>query len=262
MFSEERREKILEVLKKEGRVLAKELSDALQVSIDSIRRDLSTLEDKGLVKRTHGGAIPVTKVKKGPIAPTERYTEGTMHENAIVKEAAKWIQAGDTLFIGGAAIHYVLLKYLPSVPLTVVTNSLKIADALREQENIDLYVIGGKVKNSGNMTDALAIQLVSHYSFDLTFVTGGGISERGISTATPEAAAFMKAVGTVSKKSIGLFTHNKIGVHAFANVGPVSNLAAVITDGESSREHLDAIKQQGVKVIIANTEKNGTEKAE
>ncbi|WP_226537235.1 DeoR/GlpR family DNA-binding transcription regulator [Fictibacillus halophilus] len=262
MFSEERREKILEVLKNEGRVLAKELSDVLQVSIDSIRRDLSTLEDKGLVKRTHGGAIPVTEVKKGPAAPAKRYTEGSQYENAIAKEAAKWIQAGDTLFIGGASIHYVLLKYLPSVPLTVVTNSLKIADALRERESIDLYLIGGKVKNSGNMTDALATQLVSQYSFDLTFATGGGISERGISTATPEAAAFMKAVGSVSRKSIGLFPHHKIGVNAFANVGPVSNLEAVITDDESVREHLNTIEQQGVKVIISNTEKTGTENAE
>jgi DeoR family transcriptional regulator, fructose operon transcriptional repressor len=260
MFSEERREKILEVLKNEGRVLAKELSDALQVSIDSIRRDLSTLEDKGLVKRTHGGAIPVTEVKKGPTAPAKRYTEGSDHENAIAKEAAKWIQAGDTLFIGGASIHYVLLKYLPDVSLTVVTNSLKIADALRERENIDLYVIGGKVKNSGNMTDALATQLVSQYSFDLSFATGGGISERGISTATPEAAAFMKAVGAVSRKSIGLFPHYKIGVNAFANVGPVSNLEVIITDEEAQRDDLAAIEQQGVNVLIAGTEKSHSKK--
>jgi DeoR family transcriptional regulator, fructose operon transcriptional repressor len=260
MFSEERREKILEVLKNEGRVLAKELSDALQVSIDSIRRDLSTLEDKGLVKRTHGGAIPVTEVKKGPAAPAKRYTEGSDQENAIAKEAAKWIQAGDTLFIGGASIHYVLLKYLPDVSLTVVTNSLKIADALRERENIDLYVIGGKVKNSGNMTDALATQLVSQYSFDLSFATGGGISERGISTATPEAAAFMKAVGAVSRKSIGLFPHYKIGVNAFANVGPVSNLEVIITDEEAQRDDLAAIEQQGVNVLITGTEKSHSKK--
>jgi DeoR family transcriptional regulator, fructose operon transcriptional repressor len=251
MFSEERREKILEVLKNEGRVLAKELSDALQVSIDSIRRDLSTLEDKGLVKRTHGGAIPVTEVTRGPASPAKRYTEGSEYENAIVKEAAKWINGRDTLFIGGASIHYVLLKYLPQVPLTIVTNSLKIADALRDRENVELYVIGGKVKNSGNMTDALATQLVSQYSFDLTFATAGGISDRGISTATPEAAAFMKAVGAVSRKSVGLFPHYKIGVNAFSNVGPVSNLEAIITDDEASRDYLQAIEQQGVKVIIA-----------
>jgi DeoR family transcriptional regulator, fructose operon transcriptional repressor len=259
MFSEERREKILEVLKNEGRVLAKELSDALQVSIDSIRRDLSSLEDNGLLKRTHGGAIPVTEVKKGPAAPAKRYHEGSEYENAVAKEASKWIKERDTLFIGGASIHYVLLKYLPQVPLTIVTNSLKIAEALRERDNIDLYVIGGKVKNSGNMTDALATQLVSQYSFDLSFSTGGGISERGISTATPEAAAFMNAVGKVSRKSIGLFPHYKIGVNAFANVGPVSNLEAVITDEEAPRDHLLAIEQQGAKVIIAASEESSTE---
>jgi DeoR family transcriptional regulator, fructose operon transcriptional repressor len=254
MFSEERREKILEVLKNEGRVLAKELSDALQVSIDSIRRDLSSMEENGLLKRTHGGAIPITEVRRAPAEPAKRYHEGTPYESGIAKEAAKWIKANDTLFIGGAAIHYVLLKYLPDVPLTVVTNSLKIAEALREKGNIDLYVIGGKVKNSGNMTDAIAAHLVSQFTFDLTFATGGGISERGISTATPEAASFMKAVSSVSKKSVGLFPHYKIGVNAFAHVGPVTNLEVVITDEDAARDHVLSLEQQGVKVLIAKTE--------
>jgi DeoR/GlpR family transcriptional regulator of sugar metabolism len=262
MFSEERREKILEVLKNEGRVLAKELSDALQVSIDSIRRDLSSLEDNGLLKRTHGGAIPVTEVKKGPAAPAQRYTDGSPYENTVAKEAAKLIKERDTLFIGGASIHYVLLKYLPNVPLTIVTNSLKIAEALREKQNVDLYVIGGKVKNSGNMTDALATQLVSQYTFDLTFATGGGITERGISTATPEAAAFMNAVGKVSRRSVGLFPHYKIGVNAFANVGPVSNLEVLITDEEAPRDHLQSIEQHGLKVIIAGTDEPNSEEDE
>lgn len=256
MFSEERREKILEVLKNEGRVLAKELSDALQVSIDSIRRDLSSLEDNGLLKRTHGGAIPVTEVKKGPAPNSVRFGEGSKYERAIAREAVKYIKENDTIFMSGGGMHHEILKHLPDYRLTIVTNSLVTADALRGKENIDLYVVGGKVKSSGNMTDALVTNLISQYSFDLSFATGGGISDRGISTATPEVAAFMNAVGKVSRKRIGVFQHYKIGVNAFANVGPVSNLDVVITDDEAPRDHLSAIEQQGVKVVIAGSDSN------
>ncbi|MDR7071816.1 DeoR/GlpR family DNA-binding transcription regulator [Fictibacillus barbaricus] len=259
MFSEERREKILELLKNEGRVLAKELSEALQVSIDSIRRDLSSMEDNGLLKRTHGGAIPVTEVRKGPSPNAVRFGEGSKYERAIAREAVKWIKERDTIFLSGGGMYHELLKHLPNIPLTVVTNSLVTADFLRERENVDVYVIGGKVKNSGNMTDALAMNGVNQFTFDLAFVSGGGISARGITTATPEVAAFISAVGKVSRKSVGLFPHYKVGVNAFAQVGPVTNLDVVITDEESPRDHLQSLEQQGVKVLIASTESTQSE---
>ncbi|MFG6494526.1 DeoR/GlpR family DNA-binding transcription regulator [Fictibacillus sp. UD] len=262
MFSEERREKILELLKNEGRVLAKELSDALQVSIDSIRRDLSSLEDNGLLKRTHGGAIPVTEVKRGPASNEVRFGEGSKYERAIAREAVKYIHENDTIFLSGGGMHHEILKSLPDCRLTIVTNSLVTADVLREKENIDLYVVGGKVKKSGNMTDALVTSLISQYSFDLSFATGGGISDRGISTANPEVAAFMSAVGKVSRKRIGVFPHYKIGVNAFANVGPASNLDLIITDDEAPRDHLSAIEQQGVKIIIASSDQERQSEAE
>ncbi|WNB90795.1 DeoR/GlpR family DNA-binding transcription regulator [Bacillus sp. NEB1478] len=260
MFSEERREKILELLKNEGRVLAKELSEALQVSIDSIRRDLSSMEDNGLLKRTHGGAIPVTEVRKGPSPNAIRFGEGSKYERAIAREAVNWIKERDTIFMSGGGMYHELLKHLPNIPLTIVTNSLVTADFLRERENVDVYVIGGKVKNSGNMTDALATNAVRQFTFDLAFVTGGGISERGITTATPEVASFMNAVEKISRKRVGLFPHYKVGVNAFAHVGPITNLDVIITDEESPRDHLTALEQQGVKIVIASSETTQSEK--
>ena len=82
---------------------------------------------------------------------------------------------------------YAMLKYLPETSFTVITNALEIASTLREYKNIDMYLIGGMVKPSGNMTDTLASELISRFSIDLNF-SGGGISLNGISTATPEVA--------------------------------------------------------------------------
>lgn len=188
MFTEERREKILELLKKNGRVIAKDLAESFDMSIDSIRRDLSIMEKGGLLKRTHGGAIELARVRNLATKPLKRYSNGSVYEDAIAKIAASYIQEGDSVFIGGASIHYAMLKYLPETSFTVVTNALEIASTLREYKNIDTYLIGGKVKPSGNMTDTLASELISRLSIDLYFSTGGGISLNGISTATPEVA--------------------------------------------------------------------------
>ena len=85
MFTEERREKILELLKKDGRVIAKSLAESFDMSIDSIRRDLSIMEKDGLLKRTHGGAIELARVRNLAAEPFERYSNGSIYEGAIAK---------------------------------------------------------------------------------------------------------------------------------------------------------------------------------
>ncbi len=252
MFAEERREKILELLQQEQRILAKDLAEKFQISIDSIRRDLSIMEEQGLLKKTHGGAIPATKVRQSPPPPDVRYGEGTPQGNAIAKLAVSYIRANDTVFIGSGSISYVLLKHLPDrMPLTIITNSIRVADGLREREWLDTYLIGGRVKASGNITDVLANEFVRQFKIDVSFVTGGGISEHGISLATPEVAAFSRAVTSVSRRCIGLATHHSIGNDAFAKAGPAQELDLLITDEDADLEAIERIRALGVKVLVA-----------
>ncbi|MBW9234908.1 DeoR family transcriptional regulator, partial [Leptospira santarosai] len=125
--SDERRQEILKMLDENGRVLAKDLAGKFELSIDSIRRDLSIMEEQGVLKRTHGGAIPVTNVRNMAQPPSSRYGEGSDYQNAIARLAVSFIKENQTVFIGGAAIHYVMLKFLPrDIAFTVVTNSIEI----------------------------------------------------------------------------------------------------------------------------------------
>ena len=167
IFAEERRRLILELLNKENRVVAKDLAEKFNVSIDSIRRDFTIMEKQGLLKKTHGGAIPGMKVRTAPLPPEQRFNEGTPQGQAVAKLAASYIRQNDTVFIGGASISYVLLTYLPDqMPITIVTNSMRVADVLKEKIWIDTYLIGGKVKQSGNMTDVLANEFIRQFKFD------------------------------------------------------------------------------------------------
>ncbi|MEK3886300.1 DeoR/GlpR family DNA-binding transcription regulator [Bacillus sp. FSL K6-3431] len=255
MFSEERREKILEKLEKEERILAKDLAEEYGLSIDSIRRDLSIMEEQGLLKRTHGGAIPIQNVRTFAQPPSTRYGEGSIYQNAIAKLAINYIKEGHTVFIGGATIHYVMLKYLPkNIRFSVITNSVEIAYNLRTMKNVQTYLIGGKVKSSGNITDALATEFASQFTIDLCFATAGGLSSKGLSTATPEVAIFHKNVFNNSKKIVTLIEHFKFGIDSFSSMYPINKLDVIITDEETTKEKIENIRAQGVDVIIAKSE--------
>ncbi|WP_152443116.1 DeoR/GlpR family DNA-binding transcription regulator [Bacillus sp. THAF10] len=252
MFTDERRGEILRKLEVAGRVTAKDLAEEFQMSIDSIRRDLSIMEEQGLLKRTHGGAIPVTSARTLPRPPAERFGDGTDFQHAIAQKAATYIRNDKTIFIGGASIHYVLLKYLPTdIPFTVLTNSVEIAYALRDRENVTTYLIGGQVKSSGNITDSLANEFARQFTVDLCFATGGALSAKGLSTATPEVAIFYKTIYNNAKRLIALVEHTKIGQEMFAGMYSLEKLDVVITDEETDEEKVKAIQAAGVEVLVA-----------
>lgn len=255
MFAEERRQKILALLHQDKRVIAKDLAERFEISIDSIRRDLTIMEEQGLLQKTHGGAIPTTKVRQPPLAPEQRYGEGSPEGHAIAQLAVSYVRERDTLFIGSSSLTYLLLKFLPEqMPLTIVTNCMRVADALREREWIDTYLIGGRVKPSGNITDVLANEFIRQFKFDISFVSGGGISDEGIFVATPEVAAFGRGVSAVSRRRIGMATHRILGQDGFARAGAVEDLDVLITDHKADQGVMDRIQELGVKVIVAKTE--------
>jgi DeoR/GlpR family transcriptional regulator of sugar metabolism len=255
MFGEERRQLILSKMKSSGRVFAKDLAEEFDVSIDTIRRDLTAMEEEGLLKRTHGGAIPLSKVRRLPIDNRIRYSEGTEHQNVVAALAAKYIEQGDTVFVGGASIHYVLLKYLPrDREYTVITNSLVIAEKLKEFNNIESYIVCGRLKSEEGMVDALATEFIRNLRIDIAFLTGGGISaEHGLSSSTPEGAVFQKAVADVSHRKICLANFDKIGTEFFTKTMDVKDLDILITDWEAPEEEIEKIRGLGVKVQIAKS---------
>ncbi|SFJ22077.1 transcriptional regulator, DeoR family [Paenibacillus sp. UNC496MF] len=257
MFAEERRERILALLEREKRVLAKDLAEKFQISIDSIRRDLTLMQEQGLLRKTHGGAIASTKVRQQPPPPEMRYGEGSPQGNAVAKLAVSYLRPNDTVFIGSGSLAYVLLKHLPDgLPLTVVTNSIRVADALREREGIETYLIGGRVKRSGNITDVIANEFIRQFKFDIGFVTGGGFSDEGVFVSTPEVAAFGRAVIAASRRAIGMTTHRSLGNDGFAKTGGVEGLDLLVTDGDADPDAVERIRALGVKVVVAQAEEH------
>ena len=105
-----------------------------------------------------------------PVENKIRYSEGTIHQNAVARLCSNYIEAGDTVFIGGASIHYVLLKYLPrDKEYTIVTNCLTIAEKLKDFDNIETYIVCGKVKSPEGMVDAFVVEFIKNLRIDTAF---------------------------------------------------------------------------------------------
>lgn len=258
MFIEERHQEILKIINESGRISIGEIQNKFDVSVDSARRDLRILEEKGLLKRTHGGAIPITQVGL-PMAKKWRAAQmETIYENydAIARKAVEFIKPNDAIYITSGSIGYLMLKYLPlNIEFTVVTNSIDNASVLRDYDNITVYVIGGKMRQNGRIVDCFAQEFVRNMRFDVSFLTGAGFSaDFGISNGTPETSAFQRAIAENSRKNIALFPSQKIGHNAFLKDVDASKFDTLITDWDAVEDELSKIEDSGIKVII--TEKH------
>lgn len=251
MFTEERHKKIIKILENEQRITTKELSQRLNVSLDSIRRDFITLENQGLIQRTHGGAILKQQSIIMPPNANERYTNIADTTFAIGKAATKYIKENDTIFIGGSSVHFAMLQYLPvDIPYTIITNSIVIAEQIKTMDNIELIIIGGTVKASGNITDALALTLINQFQFDICFITCGGFNGETLSTSTIEVSLLTKAIISKSKKKIALIPYNKTNRVLFSKIVSIEEVDTLIVDTKVKPNILSKISSE-IELIIA-----------
>lgn len=258
MFIEERHQAILDLLVEKGSISTAEMQERFGVSYDSIKRDLRILEEKGLLKRTHGGAIPVRQVATGkpPMVTCKDIAEVKANYLAIAKKAVSMIREHDVVFITSATVGYFMAQNLPeNMKLRVVTNSIVIAEELRKKPMISVILLGGEMDNKGNCYDAFAIDMIRRLRFDKCFITAAAISASfGLSIQKSQAISFWNAVIDSSKQTIGLFPTEKIGFESIVSICPASRLNLLITDWNALEEDLAGFDELGIDVTIVEKE--------
>ena len=257
MFIEERHQEILNIIKHKGRISIGEIQEKFNVSVDSARRDLRILEEKGLLKRTHGGAIPIMQVGL-PLPQKWDASKMTVLDNydAIAKKAVEFIKPNDAVYITSGSVGYLMLKYLPTdIEYTVVTNSVDNAYYLKNSGNISVYLVGGKMRPNGRIVDSFAQEFVRNMRFDVSFLTGAGFAaDFGISNGTPETSAFQRVIAENTRKNIALFPHQKIGFHSFLKDVDAKKFDMLITDWDAVEEELSKFQELGIDVIVVEKE--------
>jgi DeoR family transcriptional regulator, fructose operon transcriptional repressor len=257
MFIEERHQKILELIEKDGRVAILDMKDKFHISIESARRDLRILEEKGLLKRTHGGAITLPQVGTKP--PRHRDITNMKKEPnyaEIARKATTFVHENDIIYITSGSVGFMMLDYLPrDISYTIVVNSVSLADALKYWDNIEVYVVGGKMRMHGttSIVDSFATAFVKNLHFDTCFMTAGGYDTSfGLSNGTAETATYQCAVIENSRKKILLMPSNKIGFKAFVKVCDADVFDVLITDWDCVEVELLKMEELGVEVIVVD----------
>ncbi|MBQ8610255.1 MAG: DeoR/GlpR transcriptional regulator [Oscillospiraceae bacterium] len=252
MFMEERQREIARCIEEQGKITVAQIVARYAVSDESARRDLRMLEQQGLCRRTHGGALAPVQVSSHP-AENRDFAAMPVYEtyDRIAAYAAAQVRENDTVYLCGGSFGHILLRHLPKdIPFTVVVNQVDVAKELRGWENAAVYIAGGQMRKSGSVTDAMAAAFVSQMHFDLCFLTGAGLTAGfGLSNVTAETAEFQRTVLKNSRRSLLLMPGSKVGREAFMRVCTAQEFDAVITDWECAPEHITALRESGAEVI-------------
>lgn len=170
------------------------------------------------------------------------------HDNRITKGCLVARKLPKT----GGSFGYIMVSFLPrNMHYTVVVNSVDIAVELRGFENIEVYVAGGKMRQSGSLTDSLANEFAGRLHFDLCFITGAGLTaDFGLSNGTDETAAFQRTVIRNSRRRCLLIPGAKVGVDSFIKVCDVDAFDRVITDWDCVEDQITAIEEKDVEIVV------------
>jgi DeoR family transcriptional regulator, fructose operon transcriptional repressor len=232
MFAEERQQLIAERARAEGRVDVSALAAALEVTTETIRRDLTALEAQGIVRKVHGGAIPLERLGFEPTVAT-RDTVHTEAKERIARAALDWIPQEGAILLDAGTTTARLAEAIPGDrELTVVTNSVLIAAALTQKPRLTVLAVGGKVRGrTMAAVDDWALRALADTYVDVAFVGTNGISvERGLTTPDTGEAAVKRAMIGASRRAVVLADHSKVGNDCLARFAGLDQLDTFITD--------------------------------
>jgi DeoR/GlpR family transcriptional regulator of sugar metabolism len=250
MLAAARRDLLVERLRRDGRIIAKEIAAELGLSEDSIRRDLRELDAAGLAVRVYGGALPASPAVADYATRNSVNPDG---KRRVAVAAAALIRPGSTVILDGGTTTLAVVRVLPlSMKCTVITHSPTIAAALLEHD-ADVFLIGGALfKHSAVTCGAAAVEAVRGISSDLFLLGVTGVhATEGLTTADPDEAAMKRALAARAADTYVLGSSEKIGAVSRYRVLPVEEVAGVITDAPLSNATVADLERRNVTVVSA-----------
>ena len=251
MLKEERQARILEVLERQGRVVAPELVNLLGVSGDTVRRDIGELAEEGRLRQVRGGALPGSTV-----APTRegRLRQAGEGKEAVGKAAAGIIEDGQVVILdGGVTAEYVALNLRRDLRVTIVTNSPQVAVSLYDHPAVEVVMVGGRFKKDGMVNvGAEAVEAFGRVRADVCL--------QGIWSLHPEAGVthpdygeslVKRAMMENAERVVALATAEKLGTAMPFAVAPAGALTDIVTGPDAAEDETQPFEGLGINVITA-----------
>ncbi|MGE2732090.1 DeoR/GlpR family DNA-binding transcription regulator [Mycolicibacterium vaccae] len=255
MYAEERQQAIASLVMERGRASVSELAQAYDVTTETVRRDLAALDRAGVVRRVHGGAVPVRALHLVEPGVGERDVTRAEHKDAIAAAATDFLpRSGGTLLLDAGTTTMRIAAHLPTDrQLVVVTNSVPIAARLATVPTVTLQLLGGRVRGTTQAAvGEQALRVLDTLRVDVAFVGTNGLSVRhGLSTPDSDEAAVKRAMVAAANYVVVTADSSKVGREDFVSFAPLSSVDTLITDPEISPADQAELSDHGVEVICA-----------
>ncbi len=250
MLPIDRHRRILQLLTGAASLRTTETAAELGVTDETIRKDFETLEKRGELIRTHGGASRPERIR-GELPFTQRQAIRREEKRLIARIAAGRIQANETIFLDASSTVLTLTEFLPDLPLTILTNALNVFTALSDRPNLDLICTGGLYDpKSRSFFGLTAEKSLQRYNIHRMFFSGNGLHlERGLSESNSRQAAFKERVVANADDVVFLADHSKLGQKSAFFFAEVADLSCLITDRAADREFVHQLLERGVEVL-------------
>jgi DeoR/GlpR family transcriptional regulator of sugar metabolism len=248
MLTAERKQYILGALRREGKVVAKALSDELGTSEDTIRRDLRDLAAEGLLQRVHGGALPISPAHASFAARRE---QATWAKRTIARRAAEVVRPGQVVLMDGGTTNVLVAEMLPrDLEATIVTNSPPLASVLASHSQVEVILLGGRLDKYSMVTLGEAtLDALKMVRADLFLLGVCSLHpEVGMSTPNLEEAYLKRAMIANAAEVVALASPEKLNTAASYIVGPLTELSEIITERTVLDETLAPYRALGITV--------------
>jgi DeoR family transcriptional regulator, fructose operon transcriptional repressor len=253
MYAAERQQLLVQRARRDGRVDVSEISGELDVAPETIRRDLSALERRGLVRRVYGGAIAVERLDFEPALAQRDQTHAAEKER-IARAALDLLPERGTVLLDAGTTTARLASLLPPQrELVVVTNSLSIATTLAARGNVELHLLGGRVRPTTlAAVESWALQVLDGLTVDIAFLgTNGFSADRGCTTPDPAEAAVKSAMVRAARNRVLLADHTKYGNDLFSRFARIGDLDVIVTDDALNPTAVEELSANGTRVVTA-----------
>lgn len=249
-----RHQEILEVLHRDGRLQVRQLAEHFGVSTVTIRTDLEYLEQRGLLRRTRGGAVPAeTKRFELPLEETRQVH--AREKERIGRQAAALVRDGETIILDVGSTTTELAKALPPSlkNVVVITSGLNIALLLESHPGITVIVTGGTLRPlQHSLVNPYGTLLLQEINADKAFIGCNGVHpDKGFTNTNLQEAEIKRAMMEAARETIVLADHSKLMQVAAARIGPLEAAHLLITDRKAKSEDLQMLRQRGLEVALA-----------
>lgn len=241
-FAEERQRRIAEYVAERGRAHIAELTKLVDVTEPTIRKDLTVLEQRRLLKRTHGGAIALEPMFEPELS--SRRTTNIPAKEAIAAACLDEVHDGSSIYLDSGSTVLQIAQHLAGRQVNVLTNSVAVAEAVVDLPGVRHTLLGGQLRRtSGCFVGPVALATIQQFTVNVAFIGASGLSAEGISEADVSESALKAAVMARARKVVVPIDHTKVGATDFTLIAPLDDVDLVITDRhgdvleELCREH-------------------------